>query len=174
MAASLTRPARPAADRRQHGFRLHACRIAAMNSPVPTPRVAVVGASGAVGSEILTLPAERAFPLSELRLYSSARSAGRRVSFRGEELVFEQRPEGGDLQADIVFSSAGGSVSRRHAWDWANAGATVIDITSAWRLDDRVPLVVPEVNADAAREHNGIRSEEHTSELQSRGHLVCR
>ena len=127
-----------------------------MNSPVPTPRVAVVGASGAVGSEILNLLEERAFPLSELRLYSSARSAGRRVSFRGEELVFEQLPEGGDLQADIVFSSAGGSVSRRHAWDWANAGATVIDNTSAWRLDDRVPLVVPEVNADAAREHNGI------------------
>lgn len=120
------------------------------------PRVAIVGATGAVGSELLALLAERDFALSELRLYSSARSAGTKLEFRGEELTVEELPENGDLEADIVFSSAGGSLSKRHAWDWAGHGAAVIDNTSAWRLDKRVPLVIPEVNAAAAHDHAGI------------------
>lgn len=109
-----------------------------------------------MGTELLTLLAERSFPHSQLRLYSSARSAGSRVAFGDGELTVEELPEHGDLGADIVFSSAGGSISRRHAWDWAAAGATVVDNTSAWRMDPRVPLVVPEVNAEAARAHEGI------------------
>lgn len=138
-------------------------RIAAMNdaskpirSPLTNPRVAIVGATGAVGTELLALLAEREFPLSELRLYSSARSAGRKVRFDGRELTVEELPENGDLQADIVFSSAGGTLSKSHAWDWAAHGAAVIDNTSAWRLDGRVPLVIPEINPEAARAHGGI------------------
>ncbi len=137
--------------------------IAAMNHAsnqvrprIKSPRVAIVGATGAVGTELLALLEERNFPLSGLRLYSSARSAGRKVQFRGEELTVEELPENGDLEVDIVFSSAGGSLSKAHAWDWASHGAAVIDNTSAWRLDQRVPLVVPEINPEAALEHEGI------------------
>ncbi len=119
-------------------------------------RVAIVGASGAVGQELLALLAEREFPLSQLRLFASARSAGREVEFRGETLRMEELPEDHDLGANIVFSSAGGSLSRERAWQWASHGATVIDNTSAWRLDPRVPLIVPEVNAEAAGENSGI------------------
>jgi len=119
-------------------------------------RVAIVGASGAVGQELLALLAEREFPLSQLRLFASARSAGREVEFRGETLHMEELPEDHDLGANIVFSSAGGSLSRERAWQWASHGATVIDNTSAWRLDPRVPLIVPEVNAEAAGENSGI------------------
>ncbi|MFA5594898.1 MAG: aspartate-semialdehyde dehydrogenase [Trueperaceae bacterium] len=119
-------------------------------------RVAIVGATGAVGQELLALLEERSFPLSALRLFASARSAGRKVSFRGETLRMEELPADHDLGADIVFSSAGGSLSKERAWQWAEHGATVVDNTSAWRLDPRVPLVVPEVNADAAAANTGI------------------
>jgi len=119
-------------------------------------RVAIVGASGAVGQEILTLLAEREFPLEQLRLFASPRSAGREVEFRGEALVIEPLPGSDDLGSDVVFSSAGGAISKERAWGWAEHGATVVDNTSAWRLDPRVPLVVPEVNASAASGHTGI------------------
>lgn len=120
------------------------------------PRLAIVGATGAVGVELLELLAERNFPHSSLRLFSSPRSAGKAVSFGGRELIVEQLPEDGNLEADIVFSSAGGSVSRGHAWNWAAHGATVVDNTSAWRMDERVPLVVPEVNGAAVKDSVGI------------------
>ena len=120
------------------------------------PRLAIVGATGAVGVELLALLAERHFPHSSLRLFSSARSAGKAVSFGNQELIVEQLPLDGNLEADIVFSSAGGSVSREHAWSWAAHGATVVDNTSAWRMDERVPLVVPEVNGGAVRDSVGI------------------
>jgi aspartate-semialdehyde dehydrogenase len=119
-------------------------------------RVAIVGATGAVGLELLELLAERSFPVTELRLFASGREPGRRLPFAGEALPVEPLPENGDLGAEIVFSSAGGSVSQAHAWRWARSGAAVIDNTSAWRLDRRVPLVIPEVNAAAAREHQGV------------------
>jgi aspartate-semialdehyde dehydrogenase len=119
-------------------------------------RVALIGVTGAVGQELLQLLQDRAFPLSQLRLYASARSAGRRFEFRGEQLEVEPLPADGNLQADIAFSAAGGSISRQHAWNWVEHGATVIDNTSAWRLDERVPLVIPEVNAAAAGGGPGI------------------
>ena len=119
-------------------------------------RVAIVGGTGAVGQELVALLEERDFGLSSLRLFASSRSAGRTISFRGESITIEALPAGGDLGSDIVFSSAGGSLSREHAWDWVRHGATVIDNTSAWRMDERVPLVVPEVNADAALGHMGM------------------
>lgn len=119
-------------------------------------RIAVVGASGAVGQELLRLLHERRFPASEVRLYASKRSAGRTVPFGDGTLTIEELPQDPELGADVVFSSAGGSLSKEHAWGWADAGAVVIDNTSAWRLDPRVPLVIPEINPEAAREHPGI------------------
>jgi aspartate-semialdehyde dehydrogenase len=119
-------------------------------------RTAIVGATGAVGQELLEILDARAFPLSSLRLFASPRSAGRSVAFRGASVPVEPLPADGDLGADVVFSSAGGSLSKAHAWTWAEHGAVVIDNTSAWRLDPRVPLVVPEVNPGAIAEHQGL------------------
>ena len=119
-------------------------------------RVAIVGATGAVGQELLELLAERSFPLTSLRLFASPRSAGQTRRFAGQSLTVEPLPDDGDLAADVVFSSAGGSLSKANAWRWAGHGAVVIDNTSAWRLDPRVPLVVPEVNGAAVHEHQGV------------------
>ena len=119
-------------------------------------RVAIVGATGAVGQELLKLLAERTFPLTTLALYASPRSAGKKIVFEGQELTVKALPEDGNLEADIVFSSAGGSLSKAHAWRWAEHGAVVIDNTSAWRMDERAPLVIPEVNGDDALNHQGI------------------
>jgi aspartate-semialdehyde dehydrogenase len=119
-------------------------------------RVAIVGATGAVGQEFLDLLTERNFPLSTLTLYASERSAGKKIPFRGQDLIVKALPEDGNLHADIVFSSAGGSISKAHAWNWAKHGAVVIDNTSAWRMDPRAPLVVPEVNGEAALKHQGV------------------
>jgi aspartate-semialdehyde dehydrogenase len=119
-------------------------------------RVAIVGATGAVGQEFLRLLAERNFPNEELSVYASERSAGKQLSFAGKQLTVQALPESGDLAADLIFSSAGGSISKAHAWAWAAHGGVVIDNTSAWRLDPRAPLVIPEVNAEAALEHRGV------------------
>jgi aspartate-semialdehyde dehydrogenase len=119
-------------------------------------RTAIVGATGAVGQELLEILDARAFPLSSLRLFASPRSAGRSVTFRGASIPVEPLPANGDLAVDVVFSSAGGSLSKAHAWSWAEHGAVVVDNTSAWRLDPRVPLVVPEVNPGAIAEHQGV------------------
>ncbi|MDZ7799865.1 MAG: aspartate-semialdehyde dehydrogenase [Trueperaceae bacterium] len=119
-------------------------------------RVAIVGATGAVGRELLTLLEERGFPAEQVRAYASARSAGTALPFRGGELVVEALPEDGNLGADVVFSSAGGSLSKARARSWAAAGAVVIDNTSAWRMDPDTPLVVPEINGEAALAHRGI------------------
>ncbi len=119
-------------------------------------RVAIVGATGAVGQELLRLLEERSFPLTSLRPYASSRSAGTKVTFRGSPVTIEALPEHGDLEADIVFSSAGGSISKAHAKAWAAHGAVVIDNTSAWRMDPGTPLVVPEINPAAAHAHDGI------------------
>jgi aspartate-semialdehyde dehydrogenase len=119
-------------------------------------RAAIVGATGAVGQEFLRLLETRRFPLTSLRLFASERSAGRKVAFAGGELPVEALPADGNLEADIVFSSAGGGISKEHAWRWAEHGAVVVDNTSAWRMDARVPLVVPEINGAAALGHRGI------------------
>src|SRR5690606_14607926 len=86
-------------------------------------RVAIVGASGAVGAELLALLEERRFPLSSLRLFASRRSAGKRVPFGTRTLTIEELPDDGDLGADVVFSSAGGALSLERAWSWAANGA---------------------------------------------------
>jgi len=111
--------------------------------------VAVVGATGQVGSVMRTILEERGFPLGELRLMASARSAGSRLSFRGAEYVVEDAATADLSGLDLALFSSGATASRALAPRFAAAGAIVIDNSSAWRMDPDVPLVVPEVNAAA-------------------------
>lgn len=117
-------------------------------------KIAIVGATGAVGQELLEVLEKRNFPLSELRLYASARSAGKTVSFRGKEHTIEALPEG-PLPVDIVLASAGGSLSKQYAPIWAK-GSIVVDNSSAFRYEPWVPLIVPEINAHALKGHKNI------------------
>lgn len=119
-------------------------------------RVAILGATGAVGTELLTLLADRSFPLSSLKLLASAKSAGQRLPFQGEELPIEAVGDRSFDDVDIVLASAGGSVSKAWAATIVEAGAVMIDNSSAFRMDSNVPLVVPEVNPAAAAAHRGI------------------
>src|ERR687893_1652951 len=114
--------------------------------------VAVVGATGQVGAVVRRLLVERDFPVREIRFFASARSAGSTVEFAGTQVPVEDvaTTATDDLaDGDIAIFSAGGGTSREHAPRFAEAGAVVIDNSSAWRLDPEVPLVVSEVNPDA-------------------------
>ncbi|MBV8877542.1 MAG: aspartate-semialdehyde dehydrogenase [Gammaproteobacteria bacterium] len=122
----------------------------------PRAVVAVVGATGAVGVELLRCLEQREFPLAELRLLASARSAGKRLNFRGEPLTVRELREDSFERVDIALFSAGAATSRRFAPLAVQAGATVIDNSSAFRMDPAVPLVVPEINAHTLRSHRGI------------------
>ncbi|MGD9606919.1 MAG: aspartate-semialdehyde dehydrogenase [Leucobacter sp.] len=108
--------------------------------------VAVVGATGQVGKVMRRLLDERDFPIASLRLFSSARSAGTEIEFRGEPIIVEDVETADPSGIDIALFSAGGTASRAYAQKFADAGAIVIDNSSAWRLDPEVPLVVSEVN----------------------------
>ena len=120
--------------------------------------IAIVGASGAVGQELLKILAERQFPISNLRLFGSARSAGTIYTFCGKEYTVEELRHGDLFKGiDIAFVSAGGSVSKEYAEDITRYGAIMIDNSSAFRMDADVPLVVPECNAvDALNRPRGI------------------
>ncbi len=118
--------------------------------------VAILGATGAVGQELLALLAERAFPIKELRLLASPRSAGVAVPWQGKKLEVQAVNEAALQGVDLVLASAGGSVSRQWAPLAVQQGAIVIDNSSAFRLNPEVPLVVPEVNPAAALQHKGI------------------
>ena len=118
--------------------------------------VAILGATGAVGQELLALLAERAFPIKELRLLASPRSAGVEVPWQGKKLQVQAVDEAALQGVDLVLASAGGSVSRQWAPIAVQQGAIVIDNSSAFRLNPEVPLVVPEVNPAAALQHKGI------------------
>ena len=120
------------------------------------PVVAVVGATGAVGVELVHCLEQRRFPLRELRLLASARSAGKRLPFRGEPLEVHELREDSFHGVDIALFSAGAATSRRFAPLAVQAGATVIDNSSAFRMDAAVPLVVPEINPQTLRNHRGI------------------
>ncbi len=110
--------------------------------------IAIVGASGAVGQELMRVLDERAFPVDKLRLFGSERSAGTHYTFRGMDCVVERLEHGDQFRGvDIAFVSAGGSVSMAYAEDITRYGAVMIDNSSAFRMDADVPLVVPEVNA---------------------------
>jgi aspartate-semialdehyde dehydrogenase len=112
-------------------------------------RVAVVGATGQVGSVMLAVLEERGFPLDDLRVLASSRSAGRRLSFQGRDLTVEDADTAAPDGVDLALFSCGATASRELAPRFAAAGAIVIDNSSAWRMDPEVPLVVPEVNAAA-------------------------
>jgi aspartate-semialdehyde dehydrogenase len=120
------------------------------------PVVAVVGATGAVGVELMQCLEQRRFPLSNLRLFASARSAGKTLPFRGKPVTVEELTEDSFSGVDIALFSAGGSQSKRFAPAAVRAGAVVVDNSSAFRMDPGVPLVVPEINPEAVREHKGI------------------
>lgn len=119
-------------------------------------RVAILGATGAVGTELLELLEKRKFPLADLKLLASSRSSGRTMQFQGEDLPVEPVDEYTFNQVDLVLASAGSSISKTWAPIAVAAGAVVIDNSSAFRLDPQVPLVVPEVNPQAATAHRGI------------------
>ncbi|KIL44938.1 aspartate-semialdehyde dehydrogenase [Jeotgalibacillus soli] len=128
--------------------------------------VAIVGATGAVGTEMLAILEERQFPVKELTLLSSARSAGQTLLFNGQShTVQEATPEKFE-GVDIALFSAGGSVSKKFAQEAVDRGAIVIDNTSAFRMDENVPLVVPEVNEQDLLDHNGIIANPNCSTIQ--------
>ncbi len=121
-------------------------------------KVAIVGASGAVGQEFLRVLAERNFPMTELVLFGSSRSAGKTYEFMGKKLTVKELKHGDDFKDfSIVFASAGASISKEYAEDITKFGAVMIDNSSAFRMDADIPLVVPEVNAaDAKNRPRGI------------------
>ncbi|HEX4025808.1 MAG TPA: aspartate-semialdehyde dehydrogenase [Steroidobacteraceae bacterium] len=120
------------------------------------PSVAIVGATGAVGVELIHCLEHRRFPLRRLRLFASARSAGRELRYGGEALTVEVLTEESLRGTDLALFSAGSAVSRQFAPPAARRGTLVIDNSSAFRMDPDVPLVVPEINAAAAATHRGI------------------
>ncbi len=119
-------------------------------------RVALLGATGAVGTELLELLQTRNFPLADLKLLASPRSAGRTISFQGENLPVEVVTEKSFDGIDVVLASAGGGTSKAWASIAVERGAVVIDNSSAFRMNPDVPLVIPEVNPEAAATHQGI------------------
>ncbi len=121
-----------------------------------SPHVAVVGATGAVGIEMLKVLEQRRFPVGKLTLLASARSAGRSMTFAGTPVTVQELTPESFKGIDIALFSAGGSISREFAPIAAAAGCVVVDNSSAFRQDDRVPLVVPEINAADVRQHHGI------------------
>jgi len=118
--------------------------------------VAVLGATGAVGQELIKLLEERSFPIANLKLLASPRSAGSKVSFASQEILVEAVNDSSFEGVDIVLASAGGSISKNYASKAVESGAVVIDNSSAFRMDDEVPLVIPEINPEAAAKHKGI------------------
>ena len=120
------------------------------------PVVAVVGATGAVGVELMQCLEQRRFPLSNLRLFASARSAGKTLPFNGKPVVVEELTEDSFRGVNIALFSAGGSQSKRFAPAAVRHGAVVVDNSSAFRMDADVPLVIPEINPEALRNHKGI------------------
>ena len=111
--------------------------------------VAVAGATGAVGIQMISCLEERNFPVKSIRFLASSRSKGRKLTFRGREIAVEELKETSFKGIDIALFSAGGGTSEKFAPFAANDGCIVVDNSSAWRMDPEVPLVVPEVNSHA-------------------------
>src|SRR3989454_3653203 len=120
------------------------------------PHVAVVGATGAVGIEMIKTLEKRNFPVSQLTLLASARSVGKKLKFRGKEIEVTELKKDSFGGIDIALFSAGGSISREFAPLAAKAGCVVVDNSSAFRMDDATPLVIPEINAADVKKHKGI------------------
>ncbi|MGY3358772.1 aspartate-semialdehyde dehydrogenase [Bradyrhizobium sp. GM0.4] len=120
------------------------------------PVVAIVGVTGAVGAEFIATMDKRGFRVGKLKALASARSAGKTVSFRGQDVIIEELTERAFEGVDIALFSAGGSISKKFAPIAVKAGAVVVDNSSAFRMDPNVPLVIPEINANRIRDHKGI------------------
>src|SRR2546428_2751322 len=120
------------------------------------PHVGVVGATGAVGIEIIKTLEKRNFPVGKLTLLASKRSLAKKLSFRGEDIAVEELTKTSFAGIDLALFSAGASLSKEFAPIAARAGCVVIDSSSAFRMDDEVPLVIPEINAADLKHHRGI------------------
>jgi aspartate-semialdehyde dehydrogenase len=118
--------------------------------------VAIVGATGAVGQEFLIVLAERNFPIANLKLLASRRSAGKTVEFKGKTYTIEELTHDSFKDVQIALFSAGGSISKEYAPSAVKAGAVVVDNSSAFRMKEGIPLVVPEVNPEAIHRHSGL------------------
>ncbi|MCY6356411.1 aspartate-semialdehyde dehydrogenase [Clostridium sp. ZS2-4] len=131
--------------------------------------VAVVGATGMVGNKFLEVLAERNFPIKNLYLFASKRSAGKTLSFKGQDVIVEELKEENikNKQIDFALFSAGGSISLEYAPIFAKYNTTVIDNSSAWRMDPNVPLVVPEVNPEDIAWNKGIIANPNCSTIQA-------
>src|SRR5664279_3846888 len=120
------------------------------------PHVAVVGATGAVGIEMIKTLEKRNFPVGKLTLLASARSVGKTLKFKGQDVTVKELTKDSFKSIDIALFSAGGSISKEFAPIAAKAGCVVVDNSSAFRMDEAVPLVVPEINASDLKWHKGI------------------
>ncbi|MFC1607595.1 aspartate-semialdehyde dehydrogenase [Candidatus Latescibacterota bacterium] len=128
--------------------------------------VCVAGATGNVGRTMIKILEDNNFPVDRLRLLASSRSAGKKLEYKGAEIVVEELTQESFEKGEIILSSPGGSVSKWYAPSAAKAGALVIDNTSAFRMDNHVPLVVPEVNPEEAFKHSGIIANPNCSTIQ--------
>src|SRR3984957_16695424 len=120
------------------------------------PHVAVVGATGAVGVEMIKTLEKRNFPVGKLTLLASARSAGKKLKFRSEDVAVTELTKDSFAGVDIALFSAGGSISKEFGPIAARGGCVVVDNSSAFRMDESVPLVVPEINGADVKQHKGI------------------
>lgn len=130
-----------------------------------TYNVAILGATGAVGREMIKVLEERNFPINELRLLASARSVGKKIAFCGKEIEIEEATENSFAGMDIVLGAASNDLAKQMAPAIKAAGAVFIDNSSAFRMDPNVPLVVPEINGEDAMNHNGIISNPNCSTI---------
>lgn len=129
-------------------------------------RVAVVGATGAVGTKMIEMLEQTSLPLAEVKLLASKRSAGKTLTFKGQELVVEELVPESFEGIDLALFSAGGGISKKFAPEAVKRGAVVVDNTSYFRMDPEVPLVVPEVNKEALHQHKGIIANPNCSTIQ--------
>lgn len=137
-----------------------------MNNSNNGYHVAIVGATGMVGQEFIKVLLQRKFPMASLQLYASDRSAGRKVYAGHQEMVVKETAADSFDNVDIALFSAGSEISKHFAPMAAKAGALVIDNSAAWRMDTRVPLVVPEVNVEDIKKHRGIIANPNCSTIQ--------
>jgi len=137
-----------------------------MNNANNGYHVAIVGATGMVGQEFIKILVQRKFPMASLQLYASDRSAGRKVFVGHQEMIVKETAQDSFNSIDIALFSAGSEISKHFAPVAAKAGALVIDNSAAWRMDSRVPLVVPEVNAEDIKKHRGIIANPNCSTIQ--------
>lgn len=128
--------------------------------------IAVVGATGAVGTKMIQMLEQATFPIKSVKFLASKRSAGKKILFKGEEAKIQETTAESFENVDIALFSAGGSISKKFAPEAVKRGAVVIDNTSAYRMNPEVPLVVPEVNEEAIRSHKGIIANPNCSTIQ--------